>query len=270
MYFLFDIGGTKSRFSISEDKESFRGPVIVDTPGDFDSAMSLINTTFNELVKGVNLEASVGGIAGVLDRQKSLLINSPNLKEWVQKPLKENLIEIFKVDTFLENDADLAGLGEAVYGAGKGFEIVAYITVGTGIGGTRIVEGKIDRNIFGFEPGHQYIEKESGDLETLVSGGAVEKRFNMKAEDISDENVWDKLAKDLAYGLHNSIVHWSPDTLILGGGMMRQGSISLEKVKSYLEEIMIIFPNLPVIKSAELGDKSALFGSLHYIKQQSI
>lgn len=269
MYFLFDIGGTKSRFALSKDNESFDNPTIVETPDNFSDAISLIEKTFNEIVSGTAIKASAGGIAGVLDERKSILLSSPNLVGWVQKPLKERLGEVFKANTYLENDADFAGLGEAIYGAGRSFNIVAYITVSTGIGGTRIIDGKIDRAVFGFEPGHQYIQKDV-DLEDLVSGGAIEEKYQMKAEDIQDEYIWDQLAKDLAYGLHNTIVHWSPDVLVLGGGMMKEGSISINKVEEYLKDIMKIFPNPPQIKSAELGEKSALFGALHYIKQKSL
>ena len=80
-------------------------------------------------------------------------------------------------------------------GAGKGEEIVAYIKVSTGIGGVRIVDGKIDRNILGFEPGYQIIDPtgtlcpicdSAGHLKSHVSGAALEARFNKRAYKITD------------------------------------------------------------------------------------
>jgi len=77
---------------------------------------------------------------------------------------------------FIENDASIVGLGEAVSGAGMGEEIVVYITVSTGVGGTRIVSGEIDEHAYGFEPGHELINMQDS-LEDLVSGTAVEERL---------------------------------------------------------------------------------------------
>lgn len=85
---------------------------------------------------------------------------------------------------FLANDADLVGLGEAVYGAGKGYKVVAYFTVSTGVGGARIVNKRIDKGVFSFEPGWQYVygqglnscNRQMYDfLEFFVSGTALAK-----------------------------------------------------------------------------------------------
>ena len=75
---------------------------------------------------------------------------------------------ILLTDGYLANDSDLDGLGEATVGAGKGFNIVAYITVSTGIGGVRIVGGKIDVSTYGFEPGHQIIDADGSIYSEIV------------------------------------------------------------------------------------------------------
>src|SRR6185437_2466030 len=101
---------------------------------------------------------AAGGIAGVLNKAKDQLLNAPNLVNWINQPLGQSLSDIVSVSVKLENDASLGGLGEATYGSGQGYKIVGYLTIGTGVGGTRIVNGRIDQNALGFEPGHQTID----------------------------------------------------------------------------------------------------------------
>jgi len=279
MFLLFDIGGTKMRLAVSKDGKSFDEPKIVDTPQDFNAGMSLFQKISMELSGGGKIKAVAGGIAGPLDRGKTKLINSPNLPRWVDKPLKETLQKTLKTPVHLENDAAIVGLGEAVNGAGKGEEIVAYITVSTGIGGARIVDGRIDRNIFGFEPGHQIIDPtgtlcpicgSAGHLEGHLSGVALEARYHKKPYEITDNQVWEEEAKWLAYGLNNTAVYWSPSVIVLGGSMITKSpGISIERVSYHLKKTLTIFPERPRLAKAELGDIGGLYGALEILKQNN-
>lgn len=273
MYLLFDIGGTKTRIAFSGDGRGFGEPTVVPTPGDFDEGMVLIRDVARELSCGRKISAAAGGIAGPLDRDKTKLVNSPHIPSWTGKPLKENLRDILRAPVFLENDSAMAGLGEAVYGKGKGQRIVVYMTVSTGVGGTRIVDGEIDIGALGFEPGHQIIDADGtlcpgcksipSYLERLVSGSAIEKRYRKKPAEIDEPAVWDEVACFLAYGLNNTIVHWSPDVVILGGSVMK--SISLERVRFHLRRVLKIFPEVPLIENAVLGDFGGLYGALYLL-----
>lgn len=282
MYLVFDIGGTKMRLAVSENGERFSDPKIIATPQDFEEGIRLFGKIAKEVGGGRNFLKAAGGIAGVFDRGKEKLLKSPNLEGWIGKPLKPRLEEVVGSPTYIENDTAMIGLGEAIYGAGRSYSIAVYITVSTGVGGSRIVDKKIDANVFGFEPGHQIIDADGSlcpgcknckigeafcDLEGYISGRAMEERYGKKPEDITDEKVWDELARLLAFGLNNTIVHWSPNVVILGGGMMKEGGISIEKVRVYLREILKIFPEQPEIKRAELGDIGGLYGALAYLKQ---
>lgn len=265
------------RLSVSRDGENFDEPSIFKTPKDFNEGMNLFAKTARELGGGEKIKAAAGGIAGPLDPSKTMLINSPNIKGWIGKPLKESMQALIEAPVFIENDAAIVGLGEAAYGAGKGEGIVAYITVSTGVGGAKIVDGKIERNAFGFEPGHQIIDPDGalcptcgslGHLESRVSGSALEKRFHKKPREITDMSIWEEEAKWLAYGLHNTIVHWSPDILVLGGSMMlKKPGISLERVAYHLRKNLLIFPQLPKLVKASLGDVGGLYGALVFLKQ---
>src|SRR3989344_1426609 len=97
---------------------------------------------------------------GCLDAKKETIFHAPNMSKWDNRPLKKELQRALHTkNVFLENDTALVGLGEAVRGSGKGKQIVAYITVSTGINGVRIVNGEIDRSALGFEIGHQILDK---------------------------------------------------------------------------------------------------------------
>jgi predicted NBD/HSP70 family sugar kinase len=266
MYLLFDIGGTNLRVAISKDKKSFEEVKVVSTPQDFFQGIKIIAKLASEFTNGSDLIAAAGGIAGPLNRDKTELVSAPHLPQWKGKSLKKELSRILKTEVFLENDAALAGLGEAVFGSGQGKGIVAYLTIGTGVGGARIVDGKIDKNAFGFEPGHQILNFENyKTLEELISGSAIEKRFGKKPYEITDSDFWEEMAKWLAIGLNNTIVHWSPDIVVLGGSMLKEQGISIERVRLHLKRVLKIFNQIPQIEKAKLADQSGLYGALALI-----
>ena len=273
MYILFDIGGTKTRIAKTVDCVSFEEPVIFETPEKFEDAIRVISEKILELADGEELAGACGDIAGIFNPEKDTLLHSPHLLDWSGKSLKAELESRIKAPVHLENDADLVGLGEAVHGAGQGFSIVAYLTISTGVGGGRIVDGKIDKRVFSFEPGFQIIDIDKtatdsvnpeGHLEGFVSGSYMEKRFNKKPFEVEQSDpVWNELAKELAVGLHNVICFWSPDVIILGGSMMvGDPAISTDTVYDALKEIPTVFPRLPELKKAELGSIGGLYGAL--------
>lgn len=273
MYILFDIGGTKMRIGVSKDGKAIGSIKVVETPKNFNEGILRFKEAANELSGGVRIKAVAGGIAGLLDKDKTKLVNSPNIPGWIGRPLKKSLEKAMGASISLENDADLAGLGEAVFGAGRSKEIVVYLTISTGVGGTRIVNGKIDKFVMGFEPGQQLLccyqdDIEYKTLEDCISGTAFEKRYKKPPYEILDKKIWDEAAKILATGLNNTIVHWSPDIIVLGGSMMKKIGIPIDRVQLHLKKILKIFPKHPVIKKAKLGDAVGLYGALAFLKQK--
>lgn len=267
MYLTFDIGGTKIRLAVSEDHQTLSEPTIIPTPQDFDQAMSQFQAQSFELIQEHRLLAAAGGVRA-LDPTKTTLLKHPHLPLWEGQPLKERLLKLLHCPVYLENDAAMAGLGEATQGAGQGKKIVAYLALGTGVGGARIVDGQIDQASLGFEPGYQIIEShpQPTDLESLIGGGALEKKYGLKPAQIADLQVWEEVAKNLAIGLNNIIVEWSPEIVILGGSVSNK--IPLEKVRQQLAQVLKIFPHIPPIVKASLGDSAGLVGALEYLRQQ--
>ena len=76
----------------------------------------------------------------------------------------------------------------------------------------------------------------------------------------------EEMEKVLAYGLYNTVLHWSPDIIVLGGSMMKKIGIPIDTVKKHLREIFRIMPDVSKIEKATLGDFGGLWGALAYIK----
>jgi predicted NBD/HSP70 family sugar kinase len=279
MYILFDIGGTNMRVALSRDGETFEEPRIIPTPKDFDAGMHAIKGLVEEVSGGAPITASGGGIAGTLSCDRSTFLNGPHLLGWNGKPIKQALEDAIGAPVYLENDTAIVGLGEAVAGAGKDHHIVAYVTISTGVGGVRIVNKTIDISTMGFEPGHQIIDAGGAlhqtsvggngiDLEGYISGTAISERYHKKPYEILEAEFWDEMARLLAYGLNNTIVHWSPDIVVIGGSMMNKIGIPIDRVRAHLKGILHIYPELPKIEHSLLADIGGIHGALAYIKQK--
>lgn len=277
MHILFDIGGTTMRVAALRGAR-FDTPIKVETPGnDVQAGLDLFVATVRKLAGAERIDSIVGGIAGALDEQRRI-VGAPHLPGWVGAPFREMLTTALGVPVVLENDAAVVGLGEATAGAGRGARIMAYLTVSTGVGGARIVDGDLEEGAFGFEPGHQIItistlEGTSRDpvrLEDRISGTAFSRRFGMPAYEVRDEGAWHDAAALLAVGLNNLAVFWSPEVIVLGGAMMvgAQGrTISLQAVDRRFQELLQVFPNKPIVRLAELGDEGGLHGALALVKK---
>jgi predicted NBD/HSP70 family sugar kinase len=269
---LFDIGGTKTRVALATDGKSFGEPVTFHTPSDPKLGTGELVTAIQTLVGEGSVARIIGGIRGVLNEHKTGIQYDATLSQWVHFDLVKALQTTYDVPIQLVNDTALAGLGEATYGAGEGIDLVVYHTISTGVGGVRIDHGQIDAASNGFEPGHQVLDIDRtilGDeivptLENLVSGSALEARVGSKPYDIPQSDViWEELAGYLAQGLRNTILYWSPDTIILGGSMMiGDPKIPLESVRRATVEVLGGFVPCPFITTAKLGDEAGLYGAL--------
>lgn len=276
-YALFDIGGTKTRVAISQDLKSFSEKLKFDTPKSFDEGIAAIHEAIASLTSDP-IEALGGGIRGPLNGAKTGIIREDVLTDWVEQPLAEALGKPYQAPVFLENDTATVGLGEAHFGAGKEGKIVVYHTVSTGVGGVKIENGRLDQASIGFEPGHQILDIDNSvfadgtvhTLENLVSGAALEKRRGVKPYEIpQDDPVWPELARYLAMGLRNTIVYWSPDTIVLGGSMIiGDPRIMLADIQRETAKIVEGLVPCPKIVDATLSDEGGLYGAMVLIEQR--
>lgn len=276
MYLVFDIGGTKMRVAFSSNGKSFDAVEQAKTPQKFSEAVLIFKSLADKVSGGKKIKFAAGGIAGPINKDKDSLVNAPNLPDWNGKNIKSYFEKVLKCPVRLENDATMGALGEAIYGAGKDKKIVAFLTISTGIGGARIVDGKIDVSSRGFEPGHIIIDPKYAlcdncptppYLENMCSGKSLTQRFGKDPKDIDMPHIWEDLALWLAYGLNNIAVLWSPDVIVLGGPMMfGSPAIPITLIDTNYKDIVKIFSNPPEIRLCELKDDAGLRGALHYLK----
>jgi predicted NBD/HSP70 family sugar kinase len=272
MYIVVDIGGTKTRIAGSSDLSKFSTPVILDTPQKYDNALAAVAGEIKKITGGGRIESLAAGVKGVLSEDKRVLVTAPQniLRDWKGRELAKDLEDALKTFVILENDTALVGLGEAVFGAGKGKSIVAYITVSTGMNGVRIVDGAIDRGRS--EIGGQYLQvgDSLASLEGLISGTAISEKYGVHPKEIDkDSPVWEELARITAFGVHNAILHWSPEKIVLGGSMFNEIGIPVERVRFHVEQIMRKFPAVPDIVHSALGDVGGLWGGMARLRQGS-
>ncbi len=260
-HIAFDIGGTSLRVALVTD--GGLGEVRkVSTPQDPKEGIAALTALIREVAGNEEIKAIAGGFPGTI--LEGVVIDAPNLPKWKDLSLGRALSEVMPGTSIsLANDADMAGLGEAIYGAGKGKRVVAYVGIGTGVGGGRIVDGTVDAGVYGLEPGHQIIDaKDTNDLESLVSGKAFEKRFGVSPKD-APRSAYDEMTPILTIGLYNTIVHWSPEVLVLGGSMIvGVNGYSVESVNEGLTALCAKRGwHAPDVTMASLGDAAGLHGA---------
>ncbi len=190
--------------------------------------------------------------------------------DWRDVPLAEDIAAITGTKTLIENDANLAGLSEAILVQDK-YRKALYITVSTGIGGVLIVDGRIDPTLADTEIGHMTFEYEGKmqEWEDFASGKAIFEKYGMPARDITDPSVWYSISRNIAIGLVNVISTVSPEVVIIGGGV---GS-HYEKFKDTLETEVAIFASevitVPPIIKATRAEEAVLYGCYELAKQQA-
>ncbi len=171
-------------------------------------------------------------------------------------PLKKE----FGVPVGFDTDVNAAALGESRWGAAQGLETFVYFTIGTGIGGGAMVNGKLLHGLLHPEMGHMMLRHDwerdpfagacpfHGDcLEGMASGPALEKRWGARAETFPpDHPAWDLQAHYLALGVVNTISILSPQRIILGGGVMSQQHL-LPKIQREVQRLLQDYLKVPQI-----------------------
>ena len=186
----------------------------------------------------------------------------------------------------MDLDVVTAGLGEAKWGASMGFDPSLYLTIGTGIGGGYIVNGKPLRGLVSLEMGHIHIPHDlnldpfqgtcpyHGDcFEGLASGPAIQARLGQRAETLSDNDpFWDVEVGYIAYALVNYILTLAPRKIILGGGIM-QKDFMFEKIRARVKALLNKYLNHPAlidhmdeyIVPPALGNRAGVLGAIALI-----
>lgn len=286
MYIVLDIGGTKTRVGACRNLDE--GVEIISkfpTAETIEAGMEEILEVITDLPTDEDPVAGVVvGIAGAVDRETGKLLGSANLSGWTNTPIAPFFAEITAAeDVYVANDTVLGALGEAVAGAGTAEGVTAYLTVGTGVGGSRIVDGRIDAGTFGFEPGHQVIDMSTwlergadvpyegqipGHLEYYLSGANIQRVTSRPPAEVKDKELWAEFQDRLVAALNNIVVMWSPDVIVMGGSMIiRNEYLSFAYLQKALENRVKIFPEVPTLQRAQLQDEAGLVGARELLRQ---
>ena len=171
-------------------------------------------------------------------------------KEWIDYPLMTTLKNALSVPTGIDTDVNAAALAEYTMGAGKGRGSLLYVTVGTGIGGGLVIDGKMVHGLVHPEAGHLLLQRHPKDtyagkcpyhancLEGLASGPAVEARWGRPAKELADrEDVWEMEAFYLAEAVANYVLTYSPQKIVLWGGIMHQSQL-FSMVRTKVQELL--------------------------------
>jgi predicted NBD/HSP70 family sugar kinase len=176
---------------------------------------------------------------------------------------------IFDCPVYILNDVELCGLGEAHEGSGITRGVMAYFTISTGVNAVRIVDGRIDRTISSFDIGKLLVGDIGGEeqtLESLTGGAALSRRKGRPPKTIRDPSVWRIEAHELAIGLYDVLLTWTPTRVVFGGGMMKD--IDLKLVREELASIPSALSTIPDLLYASLGDAGGLHGALVWLGQK--
>lgn len=192
-------------------------------------------------------------------------------KDWAGFNLLGTLQDALAIPCAYDTDVNVACLGEATFGCAQNISNVLYLTVGTGIGAGVLIEGNLIHGMLHPEAGHIRLKKHPDDpgtsicpwhddcLEGLASGPSIEARWGKKAYELSDDKrVWEIESDYLAQALATFILTYSPQRIILGGGVMKQTQLFAlirQKTQDYLNGY---------IKTPELEDIE------HYIVPNSL
>lgn len=270
MYISIDVGSTNIRIAGSKDLETMTEPVVADTPKNYTDGIAYIVEQARAITAGESIDGLAIGLPARLTTDRTSIFKVRYLPDWDGRSIVADIEQALPARVFIENDTMQVGQGEAVFGAGKGAHIIVYMTVSTGVNAVRVVDGLIEPSVYGYETGFQYLSTGENpiDLMDLISGTAISKRFGMPPRELGKEHaVWEELARYTAFGLHNTILHWSPERIVLGGSMFNEIGIAPERVTFHLQQIMKAFPTVPEIVHSSLGNIGGLYGGLARLKQ---
>lgn len=278
-----DLGGTHVRAAVV----TADGTVVVhfrrSTPTDA-SRPDFLPTMIDEAVAAAGrppIDAAVIGIPGVIDHDADAVLHAPNLPQgWLPLLTAHHLGEAIGVPVSLANDADLAAVGEAMFGAGRGRRDVVYVTISTGVGAGIVLDGRLVRGSrSGAEIGHTVIDAGAAlagrpaTVEELGAGPAIAKaaadaglveRDEALAELVRQGSpaataLWGRAIEAVGVGVTNLAWLIAPQVVVIGGGVGQNTDIVIPIIERCLADYG---PSLEIdVVGAALGDDAALTGA---------
>jgi glucokinase len=291
-----DIGGTKIAVGMVDDNGKVLAKAQAPTdPNRYAESVESIARMLRETSAqaGTQLTGIGIGSTGPVDPMRGEFGDVDFLPGWRGKSPVNDLAKIFNVSVALENDGDAAALAEAGWGAGRNRSRLIYITIGTGIGGGIILDGKLYRGVDGAHPevGHQVLDPAGpecscgfhGCWEALAAGPAMAAwienhapanyphRHGITAQRICElAELGDEVAQQavkhealyLGLGLANLINLFTPDAIVLSGSVMKSSHLFLDRIHAVIRSGCRFVPaDKTQLMLASLGDDTNLIGA---------
>lgn len=284
-----DLGGMSAKLGIVENGALLETAVVATrADSDYEAIVADIVKAAKNLIKDRPIEAIGIGSPGLIDTKAGKVCYSNNIR-WSDKPLRDDLEKALGYPVTIRNDAKTAALGEAVYGAGKGYSRVCMLTLGTGVGGAFVKDGRLDEatlhddasGILGhltlFPNGKACTCGRRGCLEAYCSASAM----NEKAKALLGESATAKELFAAARSNHpeaSAIIsefsfHFAtglaslgnilrPEIFIIGGGMAKDADLFLPFVNEVLRNEVFGWQYAPVVAvKATLGNDAGIIGA---------
>lgn len=301
-YLGIDIGGTNIKGAVGDEQGTLlaQGQVPTQAQLGSEAVLGRVKELVLSLLSQAGMElgavTALGlGIPALLDRQTGMVIHAPNL-HWERIPVRDMLRSRLDVPIYMDNDANLATLGEKWLGAGRSFRNFLMVTIGTGIGSGLVLNDQLYRGSHGLAPelGHLPVRWEDGYecncggrgcLETEVAAPAMVRRARalgvepgangeLEARDIfirasqGDETcrlVVRQTAEILGNALAGCNFLLDLDGIVLGGGVAQAKQLILDQVGEIVIERSPFFSSLgfkPQVVLAELGSMAGCIGAI--------
>lgn len=279
LYGSIEAGGTKFVCAIGNERLKIIERVSFPTLSP-EETMKVVIDFFNRFRKDL-CGIGVGSFGPIDIHEDSLtygyITSTPKIA-WQNFDFVGCLKKEFEIPISWTTDVNAAAYGEYVAGKGRDCSSVVYYTVGTGIGGGAIQNGKFVQGFSHPEMGHVLVRKHEEDsfegncpfhsdcLEGLAAGPAIEKRAGKKGQAITlDSSIWKYEAYYLAQCVYNTTLQLSPDVIILGGGVMKQRHLLNrihQEFRTMLSDYVKVPPLEEYIVTPRLEDNAGTVGCL--------
>jgi len=270
-----DIGGTKFSLAL------FEGERIVDRvtrSTDQEGGREWMVAQFAPLAKQWKFHRCGIGFGGPVNFAQQMVTLSTHVGGWHGFDLVGYIRRELAVPAVMDNDANVGAVGEAEYGAGKGFSPLFYMTLSTGIGGGIYADGQIWRGAdsYGGEIGHLNVRPDGpeclcgshGCYERMCCGLWLERDFGRPAAQLMQDPAFvERYVVDLARGLKAAIMLLNPARIVIGGGIAKAGDALFGPLRAELRRQITAWSRARIdVVPAALGDDSVLWGALALAK----
>lgn len=266
MLIAVDTGGTKTLITgfsrTGKPSVSYKFP----TPRDKDDYIATLIESISDNFKGETLDAIVIAVPGMTRNNKAVWCANLGWKNFDIAPL---IHRAFRCPVWIENDANLAGLGETRM-LKKIPSSVIYVTVSTGIGAGIITEGEINPGLARSEAGHIRLEYDGKvrEWESFASGAAIKRTYGKYARDITSRAVWRQIADKISRGFLPMIPMLQPDMIIIGGSIGTYYDRYEETLIKLIRDNLPPHIDMPEFRQAAHPEEAVVYGCYYYGKDK--